>query len=214
MAIIKAGILSKVSGKVAGVVGSTWKGTNYLRERVKPSNPNTALQQRQRGKMRSIVAYARPILGNVLATFVDPFCKEFSGYNWFVKNNIQKIDPETGLLTAAPAIAFGSADAPSFRTPVTDGDFVTFGVAADWAVPAGYTATAILAVFSKGQVKSLAATKTISSLHEDDGVGIEFGQMGYVPQVGDYACISIALYDANGNLAKCSNSFGAAMLEA
>ena len=44
MAKIKAGILSKVSGKVAGVVGGTWKGTNYLRELVKPANPNTPLQ--------------------------------------------------------------------------------------------------------------------------------------------------------------------------
>ena len=29
----------------------TWKGTNYLRELVKPANPNTPLQQAQRGKM-------------------------------------------------------------------------------------------------------------------------------------------------------------------
>lgn len=214
MAIIKAGILSKVSGKVAGVVGSTWKGTNYLRERVKPSNPNTALQQRQRNKMRSIVAFARPILGNVLATFVDPFCKEFSGYNWFVKNNIAKIDPETGLLTAAPAIAFGSADAPSFRSPVHDGETVTFVASSDWAVPAGYTASAVVAMFKKGEIKSMAAVKAITSLREDEGVSVAFGQMGLTPVDGDFACIAIALYDANGNLAKCSNSIGGEVVEA
>lgn len=213
MAIIKAGILSKVSGKVAGVVGSTWKGTNYLRERVKPSNPNTALQQRQRGKMRSIVALARPILGNVLATFVDPFCKEFSGYNWFVKNNIAKIDPETGLLTAAPVIAFGSGDAPSFKSPVHDGESVIFTAASDWSVPAGYTASAVIALFKKNELKSMAGVKTITSLRTDEGVGVEFGQMGLTPADGDYACAFIALYDANGNLAKCSNSVGGAIVE-
>lgn len=88
MAIIKAGILSNVSGAVAGVVGGTWKGRNYLRARVTPANPNTPAQQTQRSKMSKCVAFAKLILGTVLNVYVDPYQKTMSGFNWFVKNNI------------------------------------------------------------------------------------------------------------------------------
>ena len=42
MGIIQSGILSPVSGKVAGVVGGKWKDKAYLRAWVKPANPNSA----------------------------------------------------------------------------------------------------------------------------------------------------------------------------
>lgn len=108
MAIIKAGILSKVSGKVAGVVGGTWKGTNYLRELVKPSNPNTVLQQAQRGKMAFVVLAARQLIGDVLNPYLNKFCKTFSGYNWFVKENIKKSSGEPLAFVEAPTYSFGT----------------------------------------------------------------------------------------------------------
>ena len=57
MGKIKQGILGAVSGKVGGVVGSSWKGIAYLK--VLPAsvaNPNTAAQQTQRGAFSGIVA--------------------------------------------------------------------------------------------------------------------------------------------------------------
>lgn len=108
MAIIKAGILSKVSGKVAGVVGGTWKGTNYLRELVKPANPNTVLQQAQRGKMAFVVLAARQLIGDVLNPYLNKFCKTFSGYNWFVKENIKKSSGTPLAFTSAPTYSFGT----------------------------------------------------------------------------------------------------------
>ena len=91
MAKLNAGILSAPRGKVAGVVGSSWKGISYVRQKVTPANPNTAAQQAQRGKMSAAVKCAQSILAGVLIPFVSPFQKKMSGYNWFIKQNIGKI---------------------------------------------------------------------------------------------------------------------------
>ena len=92
MGIIQSGILSKVSGKVAGVVGADWKGIAYLRAYTKPANPNTAAQQVQRTKFSDTVEFAVPILGQVLQEYVDPFEKKMSGYNKFIQRNIDIFD--------------------------------------------------------------------------------------------------------------------------
>lgn len=108
MAIIKAGILSKVSGKVAGVVGGTWKGKNYLRELVKPANPNTPAQRSQRGKMAFVVASARQLVGDVLNPFLNKFCKTMSGYNYYCRENIKRIGGTPLAFTQAPVLSFGT----------------------------------------------------------------------------------------------------------
>ncbi len=91
MAKLSAGILSAPRGKVAGVVGSSWKGISYVRQKVTPANPNTAAQQAQRGRMSAAVKFAQSVLAGVLIPFVSPFQKKMSGYNWFIKQNIGKI---------------------------------------------------------------------------------------------------------------------------
>lgn len=138
MAKIKAGILSKVSGKVAGVVGGTWKGTNYLRELVKPANPNTPLQQAQRGKMSFVVKTARQLVGDVLNPYLNKFCKTMSGYNWFCKENISKASGTPLKFTSVPALAFGTLASGSM---VTDLSTVDFGVnlTSKPSVAAGHT---------------------------------------------------------------------------
>lgn len=88
MGKIQAGILSKVSGKVAGVVGAGWKDKAYLRAYVIPSNPNSEDQQTQRGQMRGIVAFAKPLVGPVFNAYTDMFQKSMSGFNFFIKRNI------------------------------------------------------------------------------------------------------------------------------
>lgn len=88
MAKLSAGILSQPRGKVAGVVGASWKGIGYVRAKVVPANPNTAAQQTQRGKMAVVVKAAQYILATILIPYVTPFQKKMSGYNWFCKENI------------------------------------------------------------------------------------------------------------------------------
>lgn len=114
MAKIQAGILSQVRGAVGGVVGGTWKGKNYLRQRVTPANPNTVAQQEKRGEFGRAVAFAKTILGPVLNVYVDPFQKYMSGFNWFIKQNKTKFtespDYSTLILTdgkLTPVTALG-----------------------------------------------------------------------------------------------------------
>jgi len=88
MAKILNGILGKASGKVGGVVAGTWKDKNYVRTHVIPANPNTGGQQTQRQKFSRAVAFAKQFLGTVLNPFVDPFQKSMSGFNYFIKHNV------------------------------------------------------------------------------------------------------------------------------
>lgn len=88
MAILRSGILGRASGKVAGVVGGHWKDKSYVREYVIPANPDTTLQQAQRGKMRRIVAFLKPLVGQIAKVYVDKFQKSMSGFNAMVSANI------------------------------------------------------------------------------------------------------------------------------
>jgi len=88
MGVIRAGILSRVSGKVAGVVGGQWKDKAYLREYVVPANPNTTPQQTQRGRMRIGVAFGKTLVGQVFNKYTDKFERGMSGFNRFLKSNM------------------------------------------------------------------------------------------------------------------------------
>ena len=147
MAKIKSGILSKVQGKVAGVVGATWKGKNYLRELVKPGNPNTPAQQLQRGKMSTAVKASRTFLAPVLTRFVSKFVKDMSAYNWFVKQNIAAKEAVTSDIKGL-MLSFGSMIAPSFDAAdceIAVNKMNVSGLVAP-AVPAGHQCVAILGV--------------------------------------------------------------------
>lgn len=92
MGIILNGILGAVSGKVAGVVGAKWKDKAYLRAFVKPANPNTAAQQVQRTKFSDVVNFAKSLVGQVFNAYTDKFQKSMSGFNFFIKRNIDIFD--------------------------------------------------------------------------------------------------------------------------
>ena len=132
MAKIDAGILSTPRGKVAGVVGASWKGIGYIRAKVTPANPNTTAQQAQRSKMSVVVAAAQSLLASVLIPFVSPFQKKMSGYNWFCKQNIGNVAANalgSGIVITSgtnvppvitPAVTFASTTMAGTFTPVAD----------------------------------------------------------------------------------------------
>ena len=92
MAKIRSGVLGNTRGKVSGVVGSQWKDVNYLREYVKPANPNTTAQQTQRNKLSDCVEFCKTLVGPVFNTYTDRFLKSMSGFNYFIKQNIAEFD--------------------------------------------------------------------------------------------------------------------------
>lgn len=92
MAKIRSGVLGNTRGKVSGIVGSQWKNVNYIREYVKPANPQTAAQVTQRGKMTDVVAFCKPLVGSVFNAYTDKFQKGMSGFNYFIKGGIAEFD--------------------------------------------------------------------------------------------------------------------------
>jgi hypothetical protein len=95
MGILRNGILGTMTGKVSGVVGSTWKGRNTLRAYAKPSNPKSASQVTQRGLFAFVVAVASLILETVVKPFNNPFASGISGFNDFCKRNLLLVSSST-----------------------------------------------------------------------------------------------------------------------
>lgn len=202
MAKIKAGILSKVSGKVAGVVGGTWKGVNYLRELVKPANPNTPLQQAQRGRMAFVVATARQLVGDVLNPYLNKFCKTMSGYNWFCKENIKKLDGTPLKFTEAPALSFGTLASGALDAGSL-GTYASLVFSTVPVVAAGHALKVVGVIISEdGNV--LQKTEVANPIADDPIEGLDIDEIASGTKF--YGVAFFADYDANGVLQQISAS--------
>lgn len=103
MATIKQGILGAFSGKVAGVVGSSWKGIPVMKS-LPPSvaNPKTAKQIEQRSRMKACTAFSQSVLADVIKPLNDRFASRMSGFNAFTSRNIANF--EGGLLSKPESV--------------------------------------------------------------------------------------------------------------
>jgi hypothetical protein len=89
MGVIKRGILGGFSGKVANVVGSSWKGIAYMKSMpLSVANPQTTAQTTQRNAFSKSVEIAGGILADWVKPLWDRFAQNMSGYNAFVQANI------------------------------------------------------------------------------------------------------------------------------
>lgn len=90
MGIIKQGILGGLSGKVGTVVGSSWKGINYLRALPsKVSNPRTLAQQNTRMKIAMLVRFLKACTNLVRIGF-KAFAINKSAFNVATSYNFHK----------------------------------------------------------------------------------------------------------------------------
>jgi len=93
MGIIKRGILGGFSGKVANVVGSSWKGISVMKSLpLSVANPDSAKQRTQRTMFSRTIAFALAILSVVIKPLWDRFAQGQSGFNSFISNNIKLFD--------------------------------------------------------------------------------------------------------------------------
>jgi hypothetical protein len=201
MAILTGGILGNIRNKVGGVVGSQWKHRNTLRSYVIPGNPDTAAQQVQRNKFAAAVAFAKLILGQVLNVYVDPFQKQMSGFNFFIKRNIAYFADT--IVWASVKVTFGKLYGPlnaQFGTLVAEQTAVTWdtdtgsnGAADDKVFACLYNKTKDLIYFAGAEVARSAGTLTL------DVPGSEDGDDCYM------ACWA-SKYDAAGALVMVSDS--------
>ncbi|MEA2104175.1 MAG: DUF6266 family protein [Candidatus Cloacimonadota bacterium] len=93
MARLRAGILGKVSGKVANVVAGNWRGINYVRERVTPANPRSANQTAVRESFALLVLLGRATMSQYIRTYWDKLAsgKPFTGWSKFIGTNQKTI---------------------------------------------------------------------------------------------------------------------------
>lgn len=99
MAVINRGILGGFRGRVANVVGSSWKGIAVMKSLpLSVANPNTASQQEQRGAFKYASQYGSALLVNWIKPLRDRFAQRESGFNLWVRDNIGAIS-DAGVIT-------------------------------------------------------------------------------------------------------------------
>lgn len=121
MGVIKQGILGGFSGKVANVVGSSWKGIAVIKALpLSVANPRTAAQTTNRDQFTQVVAFAIAILVSTVKPLLDRIAVKMSGYNFFVQLNKDLFD-DTGLITPADlVISQGTVEGVDTFAGVTD----------------------------------------------------------------------------------------------
>jgi hypothetical protein len=106
------------SGSVAGTLTfSKWKGRNYVRQLVTPSNPKSDLQVSTRAMMKFLSRQWTPELttANKATWEDDAAALAVSPFNAFIKTNLQRWTQFTSPVKVTPVTAVGTA--PTFTTP-------------------------------------------------------------------------------------------------
>ena len=98
MGKIGRGILGGVSGKVANVVGSRWKGIDYIRAKpLSVANPRTLLQVNQRTKFALVLRFLQPNLNFVKIGYKNYAVKKSqfnSAMSYILNNAITGVSPD------------------------------------------------------------------------------------------------------------------------
>lgn len=99
-----------IRNKVADMVFSKWRGINYVRSRVTPSNPNTQAQQDVRNSLARCVDMWQglPLVFSNAWKYVASG-KNYSGYNQMCSENRVK-EQAANEITASPATDIESVD--------------------------------------------------------------------------------------------------------
>ena len=98
MGVIKKGILGGFKGKVGTVVGANWKGLDTVRSMPSSvANPRSAGQVLNRSKFKYISTFASLILATVVRPFWNGKNAYMSGYNSFIKANVENGTSDQGI---------------------------------------------------------------------------------------------------------------------
>jgi hypothetical protein len=121
MGKIKRGILGGFSGKVANVVGSSWKGISVMKSLpLSVANPKTASQVAQRTKFKAVVAFAVAILSGVIKPLWDRFAQLESGFNAFISENVGYFNADGTYDPSDIVISKGKMEATNLNTVVAN----------------------------------------------------------------------------------------------
>jgi hypothetical protein len=96
MGVIKRGILGGFANKVGNVVGSSWKGIATMRTLpLSVANPKSSGQTEQRDKFSTASKLGSLLLATICKPLWDRFAKQESGFNAFIKQNVELCTPES-----------------------------------------------------------------------------------------------------------------------
>lgn len=200
MAKIKQGILGGFSGKVAGVVGTSWKGRAVMKSRpLSVANPKTDAQVEQRGKFSEIAKLASAILTTFVQPVENPISGDVSGYNKFVKDN-KAAFAANGTIQVANFVC-GGGKLPFADNVACVGNEGEEGLTVTWENPAGTSALRLtdkvyaVAVNDKGEVYGVSSG-TRTRTQESASI---VGNAGFDPlSSGDWYCVLVAFVSADG----------------
>lgn len=134
MAKIKQGILGGFSGKVANVVGTSWKGRAVMKSQpLSVANPRTTGQVEQRTKFSKIAELASKVLTTFVQPVENPISGDVSGYNKFVKDN-KKAFAATGIITRADFMC-GGGKLPNIEVATKAGSVANQNITLTWNNP-------------------------------------------------------------------------------
>lgn len=90
MGKFEKGVLGHFDGKVGTVVGSTWRGVDYMKSKPRKSKkPPTKKQLEQQAKFALVTRFIRPLNKLLSGSFNDP-TKDMTGLNRALAYNIKK----------------------------------------------------------------------------------------------------------------------------
>lgn len=126
------GILGPFSGKVGAIVGSSWKGVNYIKSLPGPNTSNTVKQQEQRSRFKSVVKLASLLLATLIRPVWNLSSGKMTGYNLFVKTNMDAFDQDGDLVNHSEFHAsVGTLALPADLSVQDDAD-VSSGIELAW----------------------------------------------------------------------------------
>jgi hypothetical protein len=119
MSVISGGIFSKPRGKTGGIVFGAARTRNgklaTARELVKPSNPNTAGQQEQRNKFKSVLALVRRIGASIYQSAWNRSIGQLPGFQSLMSILLGQIDSSFDI-TLVTEINLGTLHFPDTLT--------------------------------------------------------------------------------------------------
>ena len=200
MGKIKQGILGGFSGKVAGIIGSSWKGIATIRSMpMSVANPRTTAQVNQRTKFKAITILASSILGSTIKPLWDRFAVKMSGYNSFVKANANYFNADGSRNFGTLVLANGKMDAPIFLQGLEVDAVGAATVVFSGAVSDAYGQAGDI-VFIEIEIAEHDDIMIVNSsaVRGDETITFNFDAEGLAS--GDTAHVSIAFMRADGTI--------------
>ena len=126
------GILGPFTGKVGSVVGSSWKGVNYIKSLPGPNSSNSEDQQKQRSRFKAVVSFASSLLETLIRPVWNLSAGKMTGYNLFVKTNMPAFNDSGDLANYSQFRAsVGNLSLPS-SISIQDDSEVSSGIEITW----------------------------------------------------------------------------------